>query len=138
MPKIEVVKMVNMYEIVEYLCKKNRISIAQMCRDVGLRQGLISDLKHGRTKNLSYENMVKIANYFRISVDVFNEGILEETFPSQNDSKEITGYHHLYKPSDADIKFALFNGDKEISDAQFEEVKRFARYVQERDKRDNK
>ncbi len=128
--------MVNMFEVIDYLCKKNFVSVAEMCRGSGVKQNIITELKHGRTKNLSYENMVKIATYFQISVDVFKEGILEEAFPSQNDCKEIAGYHQLYKPSDDDIKFALFNGDKEISDAQFDEVKRFARYVQERDKRD--
>lgn len=97
MPKCEVPQMVNMYEVVDYLCRKNRISIAQMCRDIGLRQGLISDLKHGRTKNLSYENMVKIANYFQISVDVFNEGVLEETLPNECDARNIAGYHYLLK-----------------------------------------
>lgn len=31
--------------------------------------------------------------------------------------------------SDDDIKFALFDGEKGITDEQFEEVKRFARYI---------
>lgn len=35
--------------------------------------------------------------------------------------------------SDDVLKFALFGGDKEITDEQLEEVKRFARYVKERD-----
>lgn len=36
--------------------------------------------------------------------------------------------------SDDDIKFALFGGADDITDAQFEEVKAFARFVRERDK----
>ena len=39
--------------------------------------------------------------------------------------------------SDDDIKFALFNGDQEITDEQFEEVKRFAQFIRERDRRDH-
>ena len=33
-----------------------------------------------------------------------------------------------------DIKFALFGGAEDVTDAQFEEVKAFARFVRERDK----
>ncbi len=35
--------------------------------------------------------------------------------------------------SDDVLKFALFGGDKEITDSQLEEVKRFAKFVKERD-----
>ena len=68
-----------------------------MCRDIGMQPSIITDLKHGRTKNLSHANMVRIANYFNISTDVFNEGVLEETFPNQADAESVAGYHHLLK-----------------------------------------
>ncbi len=35
--------------------------------------------------------------------------------------------------SDDDIKFALFGGDGEISDAMFDEVKRFAAFLKQRE-----
>lgn len=35
--------------------------------------------------------------------------------------------------SDEDIKFALFGGDGEITDAMFDEVKRFAAYLKQRE-----
>ncbi len=35
--------------------------------------------------------------------------------------------------SDADIKFALFGGDGDISDAMFDEVKRFAAFLKQRE-----
>lgn len=35
--------------------------------------------------------------------------------------------------SDEDIKFALFGGDGEITDAMYEEVRRFAAYVKQRE-----
>ena len=34
--------------------------------------------------------------------------------------------------TDAQLKFALFNGAEGITDAQFEEVKRYAQYIKER------
>lgn len=38
--------------------------------------------------------------------------------------------------TDAELKFALFDGDQTVTDAQFEEVKRFAQFIRERDRRD--
>jgi len=35
--------------------------------------------------------------------------------------------------SDEDIKFALFGGDREISDAMYDEVKRFAAFLKQRE-----
>ena len=35
--------------------------------------------------------------------------------------------------TDADIKFALFGGDGEITDAMFDEVKRFAAFLKQRE-----
>lgn len=63
--------MADMYAIIENLCNERNISIAQMCRDTGLRQSIFSDMKHGRTKNLSAKNISILANYFGVSMDVF-------------------------------------------------------------------
>ena len=38
--------------------------------------------------------------------------------------------------SDEDIKFALFGGDGEITDAMYEEVKKFAAYIKQREAKD--
>jgi transcriptional regulator with XRE-family HTH domain len=51
-----------------------------------------------------------------------NEQIEKDPQPTQGRS-EVT---------DEDIKFALFDGNKEITDEMYEEVKRFAKYVQQR------
>ena len=63
--------MADMYAIIENMCNDRNISIAQMCRDTGLRQSIFSDMKHGRTKNLSAKNISILANYFGVSTDVF-------------------------------------------------------------------
>lgn len=41
--------------------------------------------------------------------------------------------NHKAKITDDDIKFALFGGDGNITNAQLEEVKRYARYIKERE-----
>lgn len=140
--------MVTMYEIIDFLCARNEITIAKMCRDLGMRQGLISDLKHGRSKTLSTANMQKIANYFQVSTDIFNEGTFEETMPNGADmqmlhelalknaiiNKKTPGSGNSNQGvTDDDIKFALFGGDGEITDAMYEEVKQFAQMVKMRE-----
>lgn len=59
-----------LYDIVEFLCKKNGVSIAELCRDTGIRPGLLSDLKSGKASSLSMDSLRIIADYFKISMDV--------------------------------------------------------------------
>ncbi len=62
--------------------------------------------------------MTKIAAYFGVSVD----DLLKQ-------EKDLAPKS---KVTDEDIKFALFGGGP-VSDAQYEEVKQFVRFIKERD-----
>lgn len=110
--------MVNMYEIVAELCKRQGISVSRMCADLQIRPSVISELKHGRTKSLSSANIARISGYFSVSSDVFRDGL---TAPK---TAAVT---------DEEIMFALFGGDGEITDEMFEEVKQFARFIKDRE-----
>ena len=48
-------------------------------------------------------------------------------------TKEAAGRDSRRSVSDEDIKFALFGGDGEITDAMFDEVKQFAAFVKQRE-----
>ena len=65
----------------------------------------------------------KIAQYFEVSSDYL---IGNSDFKTTAASS----------PTDDDIKFALFDGDKGISDEAYEEVKRFAAFIKEKYKKD--
>lgn len=124
--------MVNMYSVVESLCERQSISIAQMCRDIGIRQGLISDLKHGRSKSLSAENMLRIANYFQVSTDVFHDGVYEETLPNAADYSFIAGKSQHKKEIPASPKT---DGDRKrayemLNDLSPEDLDLVAAFVQ--------
>lgn len=58
------------YDIIERLCFEKGISIAQMCKEAGVRQGLISDLKAGKAGSLSADSIIKLSNYLNVSADV--------------------------------------------------------------------
>ncbi len=62
-----------MYEKIQELCNKKNIKVAQLCRETGIPKSTISELKQGRTKTLSTQNLSKIAMYFGVPLDYFDD-----------------------------------------------------------------
>ena len=58
-----------MYMRIESLCKDRGINITQMCRDAEIPRVDLTDLKKGRTAALSTKTLVKISEYFGVSVE---------------------------------------------------------------------
>lgn len=114
--------MSNLYNRIEELCKENNESITTMCKESGASRASLSDLKVGRKQSLSAETLSKIAAHFGVSVDYLLGK--EKKAPTSSSERSI---------SDDDIKFALFGGDGEITDAMYEEVRRFAAFVKQRE-----
>lgn len=65
----------------------------------------------------------QIAQYFDVSSDYLI---------GMSDSKS----NAINTPTDDDIKFALFGGEKGISDEAYEDVKRFAAFIKDKYKKD--
>lgn len=107
-------KMNNIYIRIENLCKDNAITITELCRNCSIPRATMSDFKMGRCKSLSAAVLSKIASYFSVSVEFLLEG---ENRLSTDD----------------ELKVALFGGSEFVTDAMWEEVKRYARYVKERE-----
>lgn len=61
--------MCQMYEIIESLCAQAGIRPGKLCAEVGIRRSVLSDLKSGRTRQLSAENVSRIAAYFGVPAD---------------------------------------------------------------------
>ena len=61
--------MYNLYENISSLCKMRGITVYKMCKDLGIRGSVLSDLNCGRKKGLSADTLSKIADYFDVSVD---------------------------------------------------------------------
>ena len=102
--------MVDMYKIVEGLCRRNGISVAELCRGSGVPQSTITELKHGRTKSLSHKNILRICEYFDISTDVFNEDTYSETVMNRADFDSYFGKEKapaLTKKDERDIEKRL-------------------------------
>jgi len=115
--------MSDLYNRIEELCKEHNESITTMCKESGASRASLSDLKVGRKQSLSAETLSKIAEHFCVSVDYL---IGKETKKAPTGTGERT-------VSDDDIKFALFGGDGEITDEMYNEVKRFAAFIKQRE-----
>lgn len=108
-----------MYERFSKVLQEKGLTAYKVSKETGVSQGSLSDWKYGRSKPKN-ESMKKIADYLGVSVDWLNG--------NSNDRYETA----KTKITDDDIKFALFGGEKEITDEMYEEVKSFAQYVKEK------
>lgn len=105
------------YDVYTELCRQKGISRSRAAAEMGLSNSTVTKWKKtGATP--SGETMTKIAAYFGVTVD----DLLKQ-------EKDLAPKS---KVTDEDIKFALFGGGP-VSDAQYEEVKQFVRFIKERD-----
>jgi len=111
-----------LYDTIMVLCESRGIKSGKMCSDVGISKGLLTNLKMGRRTGVSAVTAQKIASYFGVSVAYL---LGEETEKASADDGKLS-------VSDEDIQFALFSVNDEITEAMYDEVKKFAAYVKQR------
>lgn len=84
----------NLYNKIAFLCEnkvvdgKKGVSFYRLCKDIGIRQSVLTDLKNGRTLALSTMTIDKLATYFNVSVGYLlgKEVIKKEPVPiSENE-----------------------------------------------------
>lgn len=117
--------MSELYNRIEALCKRDGITVTEMCRRAGVPRANLTELKKGRQQTLGPNTVVRIARYFKVSVDDLME-------PEEKENAQEGG------AVEDDLKFALFGGGGEITDEMFAEVKAFAAYVRAREDAKNK
>lgn len=117
--------MYNMYTIIESLCQERGIRPGKLCAELSISRGILSDLKTGRTKQLSSENVGKIAAYFGVSTDYLLGNAENKKAPAENGERRI---------SDAELKFALWGDCVDVDDEDLDDVRRYAAFVRERKK----
>ena len=101
------------YEKIKELCKDRGINITNLCTECEIPRSTLSDFSCGRTKSLSFETLSKISDYFGVSIDF------------------LTGREQ--KSDDDALKVALFGGGTLVTDEMWNEVKRYADYIKERE-----
>lgn len=113
--------MFNSVQLVRDLCKERNIPIAKLEKDCGFSNGYLNPKKMSK---IPYDRAVVIAEYLNVSANLILTGIKNENAPTANGERSI---------SDDEIKFALFGGDGEITDAMYDEVRKFAAFVKQRE-----
>ena len=109
--------MADMYKKIDELLEKKGISGAKMSADLGMSRSFMTELRKGRAKSVKIETAQKIADYFGVTLGELLGG-------------EDSGVRPAV--SDAEIKFALFGGDGDITDEMLDEVRKFAQFVKAR------
>lgn len=117
--------MYNLYENIYALCNERKITPGALCGELGFRRSVLSDLKNGRKKSLDTTTLMKIAEYFNVSVDYLLTG--EEIKKAPTDGERAV--------SDDDIKFALWGDSDDVDEDDLDDVKRYAAFVRERKKK---
>ena len=102
------------------LCDEKNIIVYRACTDIGLNRSAVAKWKAGGRPNGT--TAAKLADYFGVTTDYLLEQTDERTAPDT-----------ARTVSDEDIKFALFGGSDEITDAMYDEVKRFAAFIRQRE-----
>ncbi len=109
------------FERFQALCDERSVSVYRACTDIGLNRSAVAKWKSGGLPNGTTAK--KLADYFGVTTD-YLLGTSDDRIP----------WPDVRPVSDEDIKFALFGGEGEITDAMYDEVKRFAAFVRERER----
>ncbi len=78
-----------MYGIIESLCFDRGMKPGKLCSELGISRGIMGDLKSGRTKKLSAENIKKIAEYFEVSTDYILTGEQKKPTPDTESERNV-------------------------------------------------
>lgn len=113
--------MSELYQRIETLAEAKKVSVTTLCKEAGVSRASLSDLKMGRKQSLSAGTLSRLAAYLDVTVGYL---LGNEEAPTENRGRNV---------SIEDLKFALFGGDGEITDAMYEEVRSFAAFVKRRE-----
>lgn len=113
----------NIAQQLKHLMQERGLSSSKLAREIHVHTSTVSNWLDG--KDVKTENLAALCEYFGCSLDYLADSTVE--------TKKAPTPEGERKVSDDDIKFALFGGDGEITDAMYDEVKRFAQMVKLRE-----
>lgn len=125
----------SIYDRIDHLRKKQGITLTYLNELINGYRGKLTEVKNGKS-TLTNQELEIIASALHTTPD-YLLGNTDDPMPVgwQKERSPIDGEREI---SDDDIKFALFGGDGEITDAMYDEVKRFAQMVKLREEAEKK
>lgn len=117
-----------MYEIFAKLLEQKGVTPYQVYKATGVAQSSLSDWKNGKSKP-KYEKMVKIADYFGVTVDyLLGKPDQKEKAPAETEASDPL----------SQVSFALFGKHEELDDEILDELREYARFKLEQKKHKEK
>ena len=108
-------------EKIKSLRKSMGLTQTELGDKVGVKKNAVSKWECGRVEDIPTSTIKALATLFGVPTSYL---IDDEKAPTVSGERSV---------SDDDIKFALFRGREEITDAMYEEVLNFAEYVARRE-----
>ncbi len=121
--------MYNLYENIYALCNERHMTPGGLCGELGFRRSVLSDLKSGRKKSLDTTTLVKIANYFDVSVDYLLTGQEKEKPPAESNGHELTL---------DDFSFAMHNHSGDLTDSDKDTLLKLAQQLADANRKKKK
>ena len=145
-------------ERISEMAKRQGVTNSYLCRKLGLRVSYLTEVKNGKA-SITMNRAEQFAKLLGVSTDELMydfetdpDDILADMPIEQRKVLLERNHYDVYETwkewqqmeadggakekspsvSDEDLKFALFDGDKDIPDEVLDEVKRFAAYAKER------
>lgn len=117
--------------------KEIGMSAEQVAAELGVSPSTIYRYENGEIEKMGIDKLEPVAKTLRTTVAV----LMGWDEPSETHAKTDNTSTHDIQPasggeraSDDDIKFALFGGDGEITDEMYEEVKKFAQFIKQKER----
>lgn len=104
------------YERFVELCRQKGVSPSRAAIDAGLSKSTVTKWKNDPEAKPTGNVIEKLTNYFGISIS----SLLQDNCD-------------LRTPTDGEMKFALFGGESNVTDAMYDEVRSFAQFVLQRE-----
>ena len=109
------------YKRLRDLCEERSMTVNELVKILDLSSGSPTAWKNGAVPRNA--TLAKIADYFGVTTN-YLLGKENKKAPTATGERSV---------SDDDIKFALFGGGGEITDAMYDEVRKFAAFVKQRE-----
>lgn len=106
-------------EKIKSLRKSMGLTQTELGDKVGVKKNAVSKWECGRVEDIPTSTIKALATLFGVPTSYL---IDDEKAPTGSGERSV---------SDDDIKFALFGGDGEITDAMYERVKQFAAFIKQ-------
>lgn len=114
--------MSDLYHRIETLCMNKGVNITTMCKESGVPRSVMTELKMGRSTELSAKTMMKIASYFDVPIEYIMNG--GGTVNATGDVSVTNGAAIIGSQRQATAHVS--NGLTEIEEAIMEEVKKLS------------